>query len=112
MKKTVKKEVSICDECGKQGCLHECMICGKDYCYECFKVIGIKFSHSVRCSGSGDGEYCAECVEKNSSDELIIAYQAIQSLRDECDAYYLQFDKRADAAKERVSLLFKARGSQ
>ena len=102
MKKQVSKEVVFCDHCGAEGANYECMICGKNACYECQKKHFTRFTHRVHFQGSGDGEFCTSCVEANPDNELVVAYKAIMSLRDEESNWCDGFKKRCESAEKHL----------
>lgn len=110
MKKTINKEVTICDQCGKETYVHKCLKCGVDHCWECQKTQGIVYTHSTCCSGSGDGYYCNKCdaelrVAKN--DKLHAAYVNIQNLRMESELFYKNWKERANNAEATIKRLNK-----
>lgn len=107
MKKTVEKEVTICDFCEKDGAFYSCLKCGKDICYECRKIQAVEYSHAVYFQGSGDGLYCIECdsILRIDGDPLHRAYQVIQSLRNERNGFYADFQKRQEAAEAHLKSL-------
>jgi hypothetical protein len=103
MKKTVTKEVDCCDECGGEvRYASPCMKCGAVYCYDHSERLTISLTHSVFCSGSGDGKYCKKCaavLEATGVNELFNSYMAIAELRREQERFYKDFKRRADAAE-------------
>lgn len=106
--------VDICDCCKvKESHSQKCLNCGKAVCFECERGgHGKDFRHSIHCSGSGDGFYCSECVPQMiaSGEPLFMAYRSIQLLSAEYEAYYKEFEKRAEIAKAAIARLRKERG--
>lgn len=103
MKKTISKEVSFCDQCGKETYVAACQCCGVDHCWECRKEYGTEYTHAVCVSGSGDGYYCKMCDRKLSnsgSDPLHNAYSEIASLRKESNLWNSDFRIRSTHAEE------------
>ena len=105
MKKKVMREVNFCDFCDAEDCYYSCNVCGKHVCYDCKKIYTIEYSHSVYCSGSGDGLYCNECDSK-TNDTLIRAYRKIKALRNEIEGWNAQFQiKKTQAESELKKLI-------
>lgn len=106
MKKTIEKEVKFCDKCGKEDSHPTaCLACGTEMCSDCQTKYGVSYNHAVHFQGSDDGFYCNPCDVKlmaQGSDEQHNAYLAIKALRDEEDAYWANFGKRAKAAEDAV----------
>lgn len=104
MKKTISREVNVCDFCNSEAdCYHRCRLCKKDVCYTCKDgCVGIEYRHGVYMQGSGDGFYCSACDAKarKSGDKLHAAYLAVQCLRNEAAGWGADFDKRRKAAEE------------
>ena len=108
MKKTVMKEVTCCDCCGKEEYLTACINCGVEHCYDCEKTEGKKYVHAVHFSGSGDGYYCKKCDDEltsSDSNPRHIAYRKIESLRNEANAWSVDFKARANKAESEVNAL-------
>ena len=109
MRKTIKKEVLICDKCGKEDShLGACMKCGTEMCYECTRKHGKSYNHAVHFQGCGDGFYCNPCDAKLTNagtDKLHNAYRAIKSLRDELEVWSNDFKKRKEEAEKAVESL-------
>lgn len=109
MKKTMSKEVLLCDLCGKeQSYMEKCMNCATEMCYDCQKQSGRKYAHSVYCSGSGDGFYCNACdvsLTASGTNDRHKAYRAIKSLKNELHAWNEDFEKRHEAAKKHLKSL-------
>lgn len=108
MKKIVSKETSFCDKCGKETYVTKCNNCDKEHCWECRKIEGIEYTHSVHCSGSGDGYYCNLCdaeLRKAKTDELHNSYLTIQRLRDESENFYKDWNNRVKLADEKAKEL-------
>lgn len=105
MKKEIMKAVIFCDMCGKEESYsHTCIGCGKQGCYNCRKGAFKEFTHSVCCSGIGDGDFCNNCIENPPEKiiPLLTAYQNIVSLRAEQKEWYANFEKRAKEAEEKI----------
>jgi len=108
MKKTEMKEITCCDVCGKESYLNACMKCGIEHCYDCEKIAGKKYPHGVHFSGSGDGYYCVSCdaeLTKGGTDIRHAAYRAITSLRNEGEAWGVDFNRRSKEAESRLEAL-------
>jgi len=107
MKKLVEIEQTICDICGKREAYYKCNGCGIDICYECIEVHAVKYSHSLYCSGSGDGLYCNDCNEKlsKSDDKLYKAYVKIQMLKNEAKGWSEDFNQRSKLAEAKLQTL-------
>ena len=100
--KTVER--NQCDFCQQSDdCFDECLGCHKDVCYHCTNSAGIKYPHSVACTGYGDGFYCHKC-DKDNTTVLHAAYVTIKKLKERAEAFYQQY--REDA-KEAESFLKK-----
>ena len=105
MKTSKTIESHVCDFCKQSDqCYDKCVTCGKDVCYDCKKVAGVEYPHSVCCSGSGDGFYCHECDAKDST-SLHAAYVAIRSLRLEAESFYRGYRERSEKAELRLKEL-------
>jgi len=105
MKKEIKKEVTFCDRCKKEGYVTVCLNCGVEHCYECQKTSGKTYKHRVYFSGFGDGYYCNDCnadLLKSGTDDLFNAYQWVYALRLELEAYNADFEKRMNEAEENL----------
>ena len=103
MKKQKTIEVDICDFCGTDEQIYNCCLgCGKHACYECVskKKVGVKYSHSVWASGSGDGFFCNQCATTPSTKiaNLLRAFLRIAALRTESKAFGEDFTKRGEEA--------------
>ena len=111
MKTTKELDGYTCDKCGAFDTYapYICVYCGKDYCYECGKVVGKTYSHGIYASGSGDGFYCHPC-DGECKDELHTAYQLIESLRNEAKGWGDAFAVRREAAEKRCEELADAKG--
>lgn len=106
MKKLITKELKVCDWCETdEHVYHECLICGKDACFNCGEVNMTSLAHGVHFSGSGDGGYCNDCLETNQDNKLIIAYNVIQTLRKEEENWYADFKIRQETAEKRIKEL-------
>jgi hypothetical protein len=105
MKRQVIVERTFCDICGKEASGYQkCIICGKEFCYDCTKIAAIEYEHGVHFSGSGDGLYCHECDKKalENGDKLHLAYLKIAALRNEAAGYWADFEKRTKKAEEEL----------
>jgi hypothetical protein len=109
MKKKINKEVILCDSCEKEvDYAQRCDCCGIELCYECGVDMMVDYSHSVYCSGSSDGKYCHSCdtkLSKSRENKLHNAYVKIRSLRNEQEAWYIDFKKRSDNAEKNAKEL-------
>ena len=105
MKKTIAKDMHVCDACEAED-IHPktCLRCGDEHCYACSQTQGVTFNHAVHFSGSGDGYYCAECaaIALRESDPIRLAYQAIEDLRTEAKEWGEGFRTRQDEAEEHL----------
>lgn len=102
-------EVRYCDFCGSNDSVYEhCMICGKDWCYECGKKVSETLPHSCSCSGGDDGHFCKECLVNPPEKimPLINAYRVIQCLRKEAEHFYTSYRVRAKTAEAEVKKLY------
>ena len=116
MRKSINKESTFCDKCGKETYVDKCLKCGVEHCWECKKTEGIDYKHAVHFSGSGDGYYCHTCdteLRVTKSDKLHTAYRMIANLREEAEQFYKDFNNRAKLAEIQTEKLFaeKARNS-
>ena len=100
--KVIKKEVSFCDNCGKEEYVQACLGCGVEHCLECRRKMGVEYKHAVHFSGSGDGYFCHKCdnAPPEEVNELYWAYYQIQALRDIEKTWRRNFDVRAKVAEE------------
>ena len=109
MKKTIMKEVTLCDACGAEGYVTTCDNCGVEHCYECRKTLGTKYVHSLYASGSGDGYFCRTCDFRNDigprTKKLLSAYRKIQQLRIVQEGFYKETKVRAEAAESEIKEL-------
>ena len=108
MKKVIEKEVEFCDACGKEGDVKACLNCGVEHCWYCNVKLGVRYSHGVRTSGSGEGYYCQRCdilLHETKSDPIYCAYAAIQQLRREYEDYYADWKRRAEKAEAHLRQL-------
>lgn len=116
MKKTIEKEIDVCDECGdEQHVYYKCKHCGIDHCWDCREEHGEQYAHSVHCSGSGDGYYCNACDNKlrdSKANALYNSYQGIQHLRKEENMFYVSFKERKNMAESKLQNLLKAEESE
>ncbi|KKN78864.1 hypothetical protein LCGC14_0346360 [marine sediment metagenome] len=109
MKKAITKQVDFCDTCDNGGLTYICLGCGKCACYDCKKKGEmIEYSHAVHFSGSGDGNFCPDCVDKPPNEKIAIllaAYRKISSLRTEEKGWYDNFRTRCDKAEAELKAL-------
>ena len=105
----VEVEIKVCDVCGNEEHVYDtCLKCGNDYCYDCAKVSGVDYRHSVYSSGSGDGYFCNKCIveiRNNPQDKyynLHEAYLNVARLRKEVEADYKDTQDKQDEAEKRV----------
>ncbi len=102
MKKTVTKEVTICDHCGKETYVDTCLHCGLEHCYKCRETEGTVYSYGVFIHGSGDGYYCGKCDRELSlgNNKLYWAYRKIHQLSDEMVGWNARFTRRKEEAEK------------
>lgn len=109
MKKTILKEVSICDICGaSDNIYYACHNCGIQFCYDCNKTHGKSYNHGLHFSGSGDGYYCNKCdaVLTASKDNILFnAYKEIEAYRAEEISWYNNFKARYTATEDLIKRL-------
>lgn len=108
MKKTIVKEVQICDFCQKEAYIGTCLRCGVEHCWECRTKLGVEYHHSTHASGSGDGYYCIACdmiLKQVGTDPLHQAYLAIADLRAETERFYADWRKRDEKAENNLKKL-------
>lgn len=114
MKKTVTREVTCCDNCGKeQDYPTRCLRCGKEVCWQCADKVGVKYEHGVYVSGSGDGWYCRPCditLYERESDALYEGFRAVKALREEMQAWGADFQRRQKAAEAHLETLARRAG--
>lgn len=102
MKKSKTVEIDICDVCGGEELINICMGCGKAVCWNCKQKGEIEsFSHSVSCSGSGDGDFCPKClaIPPEEIRPLLTVYFRIKALRNEARSEYEDYKKRCKKAE-------------
>lgn len=102
MKKSVQCNKVLCDECGKETYGAVCLLCGKDWCYDCEKLHVVEYTHAVYFHGSGDGHYCKGCDSKlllSGKDKLHNAYRGIERLKLELEAWSKDFERRKTEAE-------------
>jgi hypothetical protein len=122
--KQVTKETKVCDVCGSDNnsvlevieckrCVvavwTHCLLCGRDYCFDCAKDHVVDYKHGVHFSGGGDGTYCLSCdasLARSGTSKLHTAYLKIKQLRAEEAGWYRDFKERTDIAEKRVKDLF------
>lgn len=106
MKKTIKKEVTLCDGCGKETDYnYSCDTCGKEFCYECQKTAITTYSEGVYHSSSNDGLYCLSCNAEHKAsggNRRWNSYQVIASLGLEARAWQADFERRKEIAEMEV----------
>ncbi len=107
MKKTIQKEVVVCDECGTDEMIfHKCNGCDKAFCFDCNKTkhTGKTFEHGVYCSGSGDVYFCMACLTNlmPRTKEILAAFQTVLFLRNEAIEKHTAFEKRCKDAENKV----------
>lgn len=100
MKTKQERTVFKCDFCNKIAgdYAEHCLKCGKDVCIDCriSGKVGIEYSHSVHCNGTGDGWYCNKCDGELRSrlsqglpkDPLHTAYVAIHDFKIHIEQQY------------------------
>ena len=108
MLKTKNIETRVCDFCSTDDMVYdECIGCKKHVCYECKKTNGVDYKHATWASGSGDGFFCNACLAKPNPkyDRLLKAYQTIERLRNENDAFYKLWKEKAEEAEAHLKRL-------
>lgn len=104
MKKTIQKEVHLCDKCGaEESYMNACRTCDTEMCYECWQKHGKEYAHGVHVRGSGDGYYCNPCdakLTKSGADKRHAAYRVIESLRSELKSWFDDFQRRQTKAEK------------
>ncbi len=116
MKKEMIKTVTFCDACGKEyDYAHQCMKCGREFCYDCKDKYGIEYPHAVRFGGSGDGFYCLACDEelrkipdRSKNTQIHQAYLKISSLRLEWKRLCEEFGCREKMVEAELQKLLKS----
>lgn len=110
--KEVTKIQQFCDTCeqdtwGGYDCLGGC---GKTGCYDCCKDQREwkLYKHGVHFSGSGDGVYCTQCINRllEKRDPLLIAYKDIERLRNEGEVFYNDWNLRCKVAEKQAERLY------
>ena len=106
--KQVTKETKVCDVCASdKNVWTTCLICGRDYCYNCRKDHTVTYPEGVHFSGR-DGDYCLSCdtnLLKSGTDRLHTAYLKVKQLRAEETGWYQDFKTRVDAAEKKLKEL-------
>lgn len=109
MKKTVKKEVIVCDKCNKEEeHVEKCLSCKVEMCYDCREKYGITYNHAVYFQGDGDGFYCYDCDSKLKSsrkNERYNAYKVIELLKVELEDWHKSFKKRQEIAEKALKAI-------
>ncbi len=101
----ITEEKAICDFCGDENkYTDKCLGCGKDMCYECRKIHGIKYRHAIVFSGSGDGYFCNECNSNPPEKvrKLHSLYRNIILLSNERENFYKQFEIRSKKVEDEL----------
>ena len=112
MKKTITKEVNVCDFCETTNCVFsKCLCCGVDICYECRKTKAVHYDAGVFHSSGGDGVYCLKCDITEKSTPLHKAYVAILSLREYQRSWGADFARQQKSAEHRLLELLEQRKS-
>jgi len=100
--------VHICDFCDPEsktpvGYRH-CQECNREACREHHNLI-TSFSHGVYFSGSGDAEYCDDCIEKleKANDPRLAAFKKIQTLKLEAEEFQKTFKQRVETAERHAA---------
>lgn len=108
MKKTVKREITVCDICGKEaGYATTCRKCGLEVCYDCEEGHMVKYNHAVHFTGSGDGYYCNKCnteLKDTGGDMLFNSYQEIRRLREKERLFCVKFKAETDFAETNIKI--------
>lgn len=114
MKKSVTREATFCDHCGKeQSWADECMNCGKVCCHDCEKKgLMVEFRHSLTFSGSGDGHFCPGCAinPKPALRPLVAAYQRLDLLGKQSESFWKQLREEQAGAEAEVKNLYQKAG--
>jgi len=100
----MEKEVTICDECGKEDYLTACLGCGVEHCFKCQRKCGVEYEHSIYISGSGDGYFCHECDihPPKKIEELHQAYLNIRNLWTQSEEWYKHFEMRKKRSRGKI----------
>ena len=109
--RVIKKEVSFCDECGKEESVQACLGCGVEHCWVCRSKMGYVYKHAVHFSGSGDGYFCHQCDNAPPENAKVIhlAYQRILALRDIEKNWHKNFDARIKVTEGELERLLDKR---
>lgn len=109
MKKTITKNVNLCDNCNKESYPQKCLGCRVEHCWDCAKTLGIEYKHAVHFSGSGDGYFCFKCNDNppKAVQNIYSAYKKIESLRRESDSFWGDFNNRSKQAEAELKALLK-----
>ena len=103
MKKTVSREIIVCDVCHADcGYPRVCEECGTEMCRQCADAHGKTYPHGVYCCGSGDGFYCAKCdsvLTMRGTDRRHNACRAVERLRMEGEAWEADYRRRCAVAE-------------
>lgn len=89
MKRMAQREVAFCDHCGTdQHVYTHCIVCGKDYCYDCAKVQAKGFKYMYCCANTVD--ICLVCLGAlpQRFQRFVNLSRSLQGIRDETDAFY------------------------
>lgn len=104
-------EVIYCDYCGNKADLPtQCECCKKHACWNCRKKRMNRYAHGVHIGGSGDLDICRECDIKLTErhDSKLAAYQQVQRLGFELEAWSKDFEARRKEAEAAVASFAKA----
>lgn len=107
MKRTIEKEVTICDNCKAESYVSRCLSCGTEHCWRCRESCGREYHQALYISGSGDGYYCKACDAKltQSGDKLHAAFQKIETLQRESTAWNENFEQRRQNAEQELEAI-------
>ena len=115
MKKTITKEVEVCDFCGSEDAYYKCLECGVYMCSGCLDEKGVEYKHAVHFSGTGDGTYCKPCDKKlsQSGDDLLhFDYVILSELVIEYNNFMRRLAVKKDGIEKEIEALYKERTSK
>lgn len=96
----VKKEVHICDQCGREDLYHlrKCVGCGLEFCEECAQINGFGYKRKVLLSDNHNIYFCITCElhPPESVKELLEICRCIKALRIEYDTWHRNFTSRSE----------------
>lgn len=106
-KKTVTKEVDVCDVCGVEAYPNKCLRCGLEVCYKCQEKVGVTYTHSFYCGSSDDGFYCNKCNEKliNGGNTLFNKYYEMNRYKKEYELYSKDLNEKVKVLRQEILAL-------